>query len=264
MPSAAVWLPQAKRRRSSAPLEISQLTRDLVGLGLEVVGFYDARFGVTTVAGAVSQWDDARGPVGFAPGLVQATAGARPTYGAAAGTITFDGTADYLRDSTASAWDAIADSCGIAAVGTMPDATATSANVAQLSDGATDFPLGAYLLESAGTDRLFAQAGAASAVADNVVYVTDALTRVMHARRTQVGGDATVGARIGSGAESPATGSKAALVPNRLTVGANRQDTASGFYGGVLRAVVIVAGSYTDAAQGAVNAWAVLNHGATL
>lgn len=69
------------------PAGDTQLITDLGG-DSQVLAFYDTRQGVTVDTGKVSQWDDVRGAVGYAPSLAQATAGNRPSWDAVNETIT--------------------------------------------------------------------------------------------------------------------------------------------------------------------------------
>lgn len=79
--------------RIDVSIEINEL---ISALGTDLVAIYDGRFGVTLSSGVVSRWDDARGSVGFAPPMVQASAARRPAYSAEAGELVYDGVDDAI------------------------------------------------------------------------------------------------------------------------------------------------------------------------
>jgi len=128
-----------------------------------VLGAYAANKGVTLVSGAVSQWDDARGPVGFGPSLAQATTTKRPLL--TGGAIVFDGVDDNLMSADVSLFDLSTDK-SVFAIGAVTGGT--TATIASLSNAAGDRNLG---LNTNSTASGFAPAYRDS-VATNTMTIT--------------------------------------------------------------------------------------------
>jgi hypothetical protein len=234
------------------PADVPTLITALGGDAV-VPAFYDARTGVGLTGSLVDSWADARGG-GFGPALT-ATTTARPTYDAVLKTLTFDGTANFLRASAG--YPAFPDSCAVVLVCTIPPG-ATGPVVAELSPGATNLSV---LIRMNATPQMFCQTPAAGSA--NVATTGLTGTRVCHGRQTIVGGNITSGMQIGSGTEVTVTAAAVSTNPTRLTIGASRADVAALWSAFVVRAVLVYKGDYAGK-QATVNTWANANHGATL
>jgi len=104
-------------------------------LGSGLVALYDGRVGVTSSAGVVSNWSDARG-AGFGPALV-ATGTAQPSYNGT-NKLTFDGVDDFLTCASAYAGFDVSGPCSLFFIGFS---TAGLANFAAIADSASAFRL---------------------------------------------------------------------------------------------------------------------------
>lgn len=246
------------RRRGTLASDIRSLVAVLGG-DAAVIGFYDARFGITITGTGVSSWADARGSSGFGPTLVQGTDAARPAYSASERTVSFDGSDDFLR-ATDSAYAAVTAACALVWVGTIPSTGGvTTECIADLSD-ASDVQILTH--RRAVNDGVFRVEAAAANAATRTAA---AGTRVHHGRRTaSSAGTVTCGARIGSAVEGTTTPTVDDLIGDRLTLGGSRADTPSSFGDPIIRALLVIAGDYTSAMQTAVNEWGKSFHGATL
>lgn len=247
--------------RRSRPTRVSDIRTLVAALGGDaaVVALYDARFGITITGSGVSGWADARGASGFGPTIVQGTDAARPSYSASERAVTFDGSDDFLRATSAAALTSIADSCALVLVAQLAAQDASARSMCYLSNSSSPAAL-AWLHST--TFQLRTQ----TPVLVNPTFPGSSDVRVLHGRRTQAAGDVVIGARMGSGAESTTGPSaEAAVSPDRLTLGANNAGTAGAFTPiTAARALLVVKGDYTAAMAAAVNQWALAVHRAVL
>lgn len=239
--------------------DVASLVAELGGVGA-VIGFYDARFGVTVTGAGVSQWDDARGASGFAPSMVQATDAARPAYSSSERTITFDGTADFLRAQNAF-WNTVTGECAIATVCTGPAAQSASIQViADLADATPNTAIRSYV--PANDNNAAPNANGIDSTPQTVEdFVGSAGQRVVHAWRLA---DGTVGIRVGSPVGVMSSNTLVDVTATKLTVAGSSLGSPTLFAPIVVKAVIVIKGAYSVAMQDAVNVWASRYHGAVL
>lgn len=234
MRSAAVL---RRRRRQGGP--IAALRSELGDAA--IAGLYVMGSGQSTTGGVLDSWADARG-AGFGPTL-SAAGSARPAVDAD-GIVTFDGTDDYLRATDGALANITAGSAAIVLIGTIPTYVASNVHAAILSTGTTVHTR--TLRTSAVSYRGYAGASAFGAIDPSALTGV----RVIHARRTQSGGNAVPGIRAGSAAEATAAASAVAVTtPDRFTVGASAADVATEFGAMVVRAIVVYNGDYASGTQ---------------
>jgi hypothetical protein len=204
----------------------------------------------------VGSWADARGASAYAPALVQSTADAKPVYSASARTITFDGTDDYLR-ATSATWNTITAACAVIVVGTLPSTVGSEERVLEVAAGDGTNVIGLNRAASNGNPSAFVVGVATASI------TAAAGTRVFHGRRTAAsGGNVTVGARLGAETEVTSTGAGADKTANAITLGASRATAL--FADTIVRSLLVLKGGYTSAQQVAVNEWARAVHGASI
>lgn len=171
--------------------------------------------------------------------------------------LLFNGTAQYLR-ADSSYWGAVTGPCAVVAVGTVPAASGATQAFATLS--ATNVST-AVTPEVTSTGQVVTVLnGGVSGAVSNPASLN---VLVVHGRRGQSGGTGTAGVQIGSGAETTGAGAAAAVVANRMTVGADLSTSPTGFGTFAARAILVMAGDYSGH-QSIVNTWAATYHGATL
>lgn len=247
------------RRRRGKFSAADRALRSAIG-DAALIGWYDARFPWTIDAAAVASLADARGSSGYGPALAQGTAGAKPAYSASGQTITFDGSDDNLRVASATL-DAISAAGAVVMVGTQSSTGGTVEAYINIGDSSRNNIL---RLSRATSD------GAITVQADtDFVPGTTATggsgTRVFHAWRTAAsGGNITANLRVGSGSVSTATNTASDQTWHEITIGANQSASPGLCADIVVRAILVIKGSYPTASQNAVNEWARAAHGATI
>lgn len=224
-----------------------------------VVGAYDYRFNLSASGGFVDAWADARDTNGGPPLL--AAASQRPAAGANG--VTWDGFDDRLRTAAQGRLAELTDFLSMVVVGRLP-----------ALPGAGTRYLGA--VTGGQVTRFFEVYNTTTAlavVANNVAPTANQApqtvgTRVLHASRGRNAGNLYVSNQIGAGAAVVAGPAAAPAVAagtiNRVTLGANGFDSASGFAALTDIKAVLFLSQYTDAGAVLVNAWAQAVHGATL
>lgn len=240
---------------------LDQLIEDLGGHSA-VVGIYQGDTNVTVTGSGVSSWADARGAAhpSAGPTFVQAGDVNRPPW--ASNTLTFDGSQDFLAEGSTGRLSELSD-------GNLAVALVTNI----LSATAARFPF-VFSARPGGADIIrmerisSAQVNVANAsVAANILGLTNPTgLRVFHARRSQVGGNAQMGARVGNGAED-VTGAAAVAVPTPASFSLGIDGVSvTGLCNMALKLVLIYKGSdYTSGSKYAlVNSYAQTHLGASV
>lgn len=244
---------------ASAVDDVADLVTALGG-DTAVLGFYDARFGVTVSAGTVTQVDDARGASGFGPSL--AGTGHAPTWDAVAKTVSNTAATMYLQSAASALFD-LSASVTMINVMSVP-APLSSSFMASISDGATNTRiLGTKNTATNGVIRTSVSGGASI---DSAVNASDTVRCVISVSSSSARAIAVANATIARVASSALTTSAS----NKLTIFGSGTG-ATNDINAIWRATVIVAGdlgigagtAYTDAVR-AVAAWAAKYHGAVL
>lgn len=230
------------------------LVRSLGG-NAAVPAIYDVRYGITLAAGAVSQWDDARGAAGFGPSLVQVTAGKRPVWDVAALTATFDGVDDDMTTAASALFD-ISGDYSIILIGALTNLAANGWS-AGIADAAA--PTRALRLRSQPTGGVIG-CQVVAAFAQSTV-ITSATRRLLIGSKVAATSDAF--------ADVPKTARVTTAAAGVLAAGANTLTIGAFFTGSlspaplVARALLCLTRQVTVADIATLLAWSQAAHGVT-
>jgi len=242
----------ARRRRKAVVAATDPLgagnTALVTALGGDaaVLAFYDVRKNVTLNGSTVSQWDDVRGATGFGPSLAQATAANQPTWDSAALTMTFNTTSADLHTPATALFD-LSSGLSIAYVGTLP---------------AVNNSYAASVADSAAANRVLSVAVAlepnvATKTFPGPVILTSGVA-AGSTRRLMLAAAISTTSQSEVPAHARATSTITAVSAGNNALCLNEYFAGAGAprAGIIVRAVLVLAGSYTTAQKNALATWA--------
>jgi hypothetical protein len=265
----------SKFTSGSPPSDITNLVNALGG-NVAVIGFYDARGGVTDSAGFATAWLDARGPAGFGPTLMTDTLPGRPTWDSVSGKLAmvYRGHLYATQGFTSlpAAAFTLSNPISLIYVGIAPTPAASGWGRALAAIASDDIlipgprVLEIYDAQDGYADSLIqVKGGRNEAVAvSSGAKSNDTAARVIIATNSP----SAISAQV---ADSPAVSAPITTEPfgaNRLTVGARHlgTNTATAVDPGSEKAYAVIVVNHVLSASevNAVVCWAIVNRGVTV
>lgn len=244
---------------AGTPADITQLGTDLAAVGGTMLGIYDVRAAGLVYDTGISNWDDARGAVGFGPSFTQPATARQPDWVPGTDAQKFivftDAAGRSMATAAVSAYDLV-NALTFIAVGVLPIPTA-NAYLGGINDSAS--VLGAMLIEHLTAGGISGQYFP-SGTALSTTVLPSTTRRIVYVSKN---------ASTTGNAETPSQGKKntaitAIATRNCAAVLGQYWDTHGAAGGFKARAILILSGDYTTAQRDIIDAWAVANHGAVL
>lgn len=239
--------------------EIAYLQSHLSGGDSQILGLYSVLSGITTVSGAVSQWDDARGAVGHGPSLAQATSGRRPAWDSVNKLMTFDGATQELASALVTAFD-LSTGKTLVLIGALNQSSNDGVTPAALSNAGVTALLGLrYDSGASATIKGQLNTGGPAVIPDSTVPRSSnrRLMAVSHDASSEVAIDVPTHARVTAATVQPTTGTVG------LTVG-DYQAAAGANAPIIVRAVLVLNNQVSAGDLSVLETWATTFHAAVL